>query len=101
VWHQRTEHRFNLMGEENPGLINYNIAHFLENKWFEYKYWEDLCSGFLAQTKLLFDILPEGVSKYNVPPEIFMEAATKHFPNGWILKGVWDYNGIHHVRMIY
>jgi hypothetical protein len=84
------------MGEENPGLINYNIAHFLENKWFEYKYWEDLCSGFLAQTKLLYDILPEGVDKYNVPPEILMEVANTHFPNGWIIKGVWDYNGIHH-----
>eukprot|EP01080_Neovahlkampfia_damariscottae_P011250 gene11250-4069_t len=96
VWHQRTEHRFNLMGKYNPALINLNIAHFLENKWFEYKYWETYCPGFLPKTKLLYDILPEGVSKYNVTPEQFLEVANKEFPNGWIIKGVWDYNGIHH-----
>eukprot|EP01080_Neovahlkampfia_damariscottae_P001158 gene1158-10672_t len=97
VWHQRQEHRFNIIGRYNPSLINLNIAHLLENKWFEYKYWETYCPSFLPKSKLLFELLPKGVDRFNVPPEIVFSIANEHFPNGWILKGVWDYNGIEHI----
>eukprot|EP01080_Neovahlkampfia_damariscottae_P001256 gene1256-11345_t len=97
IWHQRQEHRFNIIGRYNPSLINTNIAHFLENKWLEYKYWETYCPSFLPKSKLLYDLLPKGVGRFNVKPEIVFSIANDHFPNGWILKGVWDYNGIEHV----
>eukprot|EP01080_Neovahlkampfia_damariscottae_P000706 gene706-8958_t len=96
VWHQRTEHRFSLIGKYNPALINYNIAHWLENKWFEYKYYERYCPGAMPKTRLLSDLLPKGVSNINVPPEIFLKVANENFPQGWILKGVYDYNSIVH-----
>jgi hypothetical protein len=97
VWHQRQEHRFNILGKYNPSLINLNIAHFLENKWFEYMYFENYCPNFFPKSKLLFNLLPGGVNRFDVAPELVSKLANEHFPNGWILKGVWDYNGIEHV----
>jgi hypothetical protein len=98
VWHQRQEHRFNILGTYNPTLINTNLLHFFENKWFEYLFFESYCPKFLPKTKLLMNILPKGVSQYNVPPDVAYKVANEHFPNGWIMKGIWDYNGIEHVK---
>lgn len=97
VWHQRTEHRFNLLGEYNPALINYNLLHLLENKYLESLFWNEYCPNFLPKTVLLYHLLPNGTNPNDVSPELFVELANKTFPNGWIIKGVWDYNGILHV----
>jgi hypothetical protein len=97
VWHQKSEHRFCILGRYNPSLINLNLAHFLQNKWFEYLYYETYCPNFLPKSKLLLNLLPEGVNRFNVDPELVVTLANENFPNGWILKGVWDYNGIEHV----
>jgi hypothetical protein len=99
VWHQRQEHRFNILGMYNPSLINTNLLHFFENKWFEWLFFETYCPKFFPRTKLLLDVLPKGISQYNIPPEVAFKVANEHFPNGWLLKGIWDYNGIEHVSL--
>lgn len=90
VWHQRTEHRFNLMGEYNPALINFNIAHLLENKYYEYLYYETFCPGYFPKTVNALDLMPAG--KMNVTLGTFLKGIRKEFPNGWVIKGIWDYN---------
>lgn len=100
VWHQRTEHRFNLLGAYNPGLINYNLAHFLESKYYESRYFSTFCPGMFPRTVGALDLFPEG--KTNVTLKKFLKAVNNAFPNGWVIKGLWDYNTqsdvLHHNR---
>lgn len=98
VWHQRTEHRFNIMGKFNPGLINFNIAHALENKWFEYLYWNHYCpNSFLPKTNLLLNLLPKGIERFGLSPELVEKILKQNFPQGYVVKGVWDYCSMDHL----
>lgn len=95
IYHQRTEHRFNIMARFNPALVNYNIAHLLENKYIEFKYWETYCPGIIPRIAFLPDLLPKNIDLSNgVPPDVFMDSLNKAFPNGWVAKGIWDYNSV-------
>lgn len=90
VWHQRTEHRFNIWAKYNPAMISFNIGHLLENKYFEFLYFNTFCPGVFPKTKHVKDIL---LSNTNVTIDEFIQAANRTFPNGWVVKGIWDYNG--------
>lgn len=93
VWHQRTEHRFNIIGMYNPALISFNVGHLLENKYFESLYYNTYCNGIFPKTIHVKDILSDGFTKNSVSLDVFLEAANKTFPKGWVVKGIWDYNG--------
>jgi hypothetical protein len=89
VWHQRTEHRFNLLGMHNPALINYNIAHLLENKYYESLYYNAFCPGMFPRTMNAVDLVP---STTNVTLSQLLTGINKEFEKGWVIKGIWDYN---------
>lgn len=93
VWHQRTEHRFNIWAKYNPAMISFNVGHLLENKYFEFLYFNTYCPGVFPKTYHVRDILPPDLDIHNVTIDQFVEAANKTFPNGWVVKGIWDYNG--------
>jgi len=103
VYHQRTEHRFNFLGKYNVALINFNLAHLMEQKWFEFKYFSELCGEtFMPKTEILSNLISKDTNPYKVSIEEFVEVLKKHFPNGFVAKGAWDYNGdgavLHHMR---
>jgi len=104
IYHQRTEHRFNFLAKYNVALINFNIAHALENKWLEFKFWETYCQGFMPKVVLLSHLISKTSDPYNVTPEEFVKVANAEFPNGFVAKNIWDYNGdesiIYHKRDI-
>lgn len=97
VWHTSSGHRFNIIGKYNPSLINFNIAQFLENKFFEFLFFRTYCPNFFPHTKHLRDILPKEIDLKNVPIDLFTDSANKEFKDGWIIKGVWESDGSHEI----
>jgi hypothetical protein len=93
VMHRRPFHRFSVMGKYNPGLINYNIQQALENKYAEFRFWNDYAPGAMPETRLLSDLL-EGTPALKTDGHIDVRAISaalnKTYPQGWVLKGVWD-----------
>lgn len=85
VFHRRPHHRFSVLGKYNPGLINHNIAQALENKYVEFRFWEDNVPGCMPRTTLLSNIISES----NDPLEVVRKLDAQ-FPDGWVMKGVWD-----------
>lgn len=83
VFHRRPHHRHSVMGKYNPALVNHNIGQAIEHKYLEYRFWEEFMPGALPETVLLKELKKEG-------PEAILEALNERFPNGWILKGVFD-----------
>mmetsp|Transcript_2227 Transcript_2227/g.8200 ORF Transcript_2227/g.8200 Transcript_2227/m.8200 type:complete len:1406 (-) Transcript_2227:1761-5978(-) len=95
VYHQRTEHRFNVLGRFNPALEQFNVAHLLENKYIEHKFWESICPGIMPKAIYLPDVLPKDLDlSKGVPPEVFTATLDRVFPQGWIAKAIWDYNSV-------
>lgn len=92
MWHQRVEHRFSIIAKYNPALTNFNLIYFIYNKYYEYKLFENYCQGTFARIEHLIDILPPGTSPINIPIDIFVESCNKAFPEGWVAKGIWDWN---------
>lgn len=97
VWHSSPMHRFNIIGKYNPSLVNFNVAQFLENKFFEHLFYETYCPAYFPVTKHLRDILPPGTDLKNIPVDLFTSSANKAFPDGWIIKGVWEMDGSHEI----
>lgn len=85
VMHRRPIHADNIVGNYNPGLTNRFIAQALENKYVEAKFFEEFSPGTMPKTKLLADVVGKSVQAEEVAKRLNQE-----FPNGWILKGVWD-----------
>lgn len=92
MWHQRVEHRFSIIAKYNPALINFNLIYLLYNKFYEFKLFENYCKGTFARIEHLMDILPPGTSPFNIPIDVFVESCNKAFPEGWVAKGIWDWN---------
>jgi hypothetical protein len=87
VFHRRPQHRFSVLGKYNPGLINYNIAQALENKYVEALFWEEYAKGVMPKTILLENF----GKKFNLDKlENLVGKLNEAFPNGWVLKGTWD-----------
>jgi hypothetical protein len=93
-WHQTSEHRFNILCQHNPALINHNVIQFLGNKYLEHLFFETYCGGLLPKTVRLVDLLPPGTSPFNLPIHTFLSAADKAYPRGWVAKHVWEYNTV-------
>lgn len=94
VSHQRSEHRYNIIGMYNPSLINYEVSHILENKWMESKFWEYYVPHAMVKSKLLSEMIVEifpDRKNFTCTVEEFIQVTKKHFPQGWVLKGVNDY----------
>jgi len=88
VFHRRHFHRNSILGKYNPGLINANIQQALENKYVEFRFWNEYFPGVMAQTVLLKDIL--GPNPTELSPELIVSRLKARFPEGWVMKGVWD-----------
>lgn len=85
IMHRRPIHADNIVGKYNPGLNNRFIAQALENKYAEAKFFEEFTPGVMPKTKLLGDVVGKSAGAEEVAKRLSQE-----FPNGWILKGVWD-----------
>ncbi len=91
VWHRYQLHAANIRGKYNPAMSNHLLSHMMENKWFEYIFWNEFAPGSLTQTELLETL--DHSSAENVIKDL-----NHKYPKGWILKGSWDWatekNGI-------
>lgn len=85
IMHRRPIHAQNIIGKYNPGLINGHIAQAMENKYVEAKFFEEFAPGAMPKTRLLSQVVGKGDDAVEVAARL-----NKEFPNGWILKGVWD-----------
>ncbi len=85
VFHRRPHHRFSIMGKYNPAIINHSIAQSLEHKYLEYRFWDKYVPGSMPETYLLNDILNSIYSTEEIIKKINLQ-----FPNGWVMKGVFD-----------
>lgn len=91
VWHRYQMHAANIQGKYNPGLANHLVSHLMENKWFEYIFWNEFAPGSLTKTELLENL-------NHASAEAALKSLNQKYPQGWILKGSWDWatekNGI-------
>ncbi|OFZ21753.1 MAG: hypothetical protein A2X94_15815 [Bdellovibrionales bacterium GWB1_55_8] len=85
VMHRRPYHRYSVMGKYNPGLINANIAQVLENKYAEYRFFNEYAPGSMSRTEILSDLTDKSKNVRKVVGKL-----NEKFPKGWVLKGVWD-----------
>jgi len=88
VMHRRPYHQYSVVGKYNPGLVNANIAQALENKYTEFRFFNEFAPGSMADTELLARIAPSATGAKD--PKAIVDALHKRFPKGWILKGTWD-----------
>ena len=84
VFHRRPHHRHSIMGKYNPALVNYNIGQAIEHKYLEYRFWQEFAPGAMPRTVNLKEL------DVGSDPKSLLEALNKEFPQGWILKGVFD-----------
>jgi hypothetical protein len=90
VWHKKMEHRFNIQSKFNLALINHNIVEYFDNFWKTYSFVEKYYPNHFIKTKLLVNLLPIGVKLPT--PEMIKNALKKEFPNGWIMKNIFDHD---------
>jgi hypothetical protein len=96
VMHRNQFHRLSVLGKYNPNLINGFIMQALENKYVEMKFWGDYFKEGIPKTELLSELGIAALSFKNHDGETYdaIKAALKRlnqkFPQGWVLKGLFD-----------
>lgn len=85
VLHRTPFHDKTVYGKFNPNLTNRFIRQVLENKYAEFKFFNDYAPGSIPNTELLSDHFKEGMNYEN-----FEANLRSRFPEGYIIKGVWD-----------
>lgn len=85
VFQRIPTHRSSILGKYNPALTNTLISQMLDNKWAEYLFWNEFAPGTIPQTMLLESVVASGQSVEEKIREL-----DRRFPNGWVLKGVFD-----------
>ena len=85
VWHRMPFTSESILGKYNPALVNADISAVLDHKYVEAAFWEKYAPGAMGKTKLLSDFITPGMK-----PEQIKSALDEAFPNGWVMKGVWD-----------
>ena len=86
VFHRLPSTANNIMGKYNPALINNEISKILDHKYVEFAFWEKYSSNAMAKTALMSDLSKD--LKKDV--KAFKQKMDKEFPNGWVIKGIWD-----------
>lgn len=91
VFHARTFHATNILGQYNPGLVNAHIVQVLtDNKWIEANFWKDYAPQALPETVLLHDLIKSHSGASHSVKTNLAEILNKRFPKGWVLKGVME-----------
>ncbi len=85
VFHRLPLHRNSIVGKYNPTLINTNLVQALENKYAEGRFWNEFSPGSMPETVLL-----EHLISSNEDVKAIAQKLSAKFPNGWVMKGVWD-----------
>jgi hypothetical protein len=85
VLHRTPFHDKTVLGKFNPNLTNRFVRQVLENKYAEFKFFNDYAPGSIPNTELLSDHFQAGMTF-----ESFEASLRTRFPNGYIIKGVWD-----------
>ncbi len=85
VWHRMPFTSEAILGKYNPALVNADLSAVLDHKYVEAAFWQKYAPGAMGKTTLLSDLIKPGMK----PDQI--KAALDHaYPNGWVMKGVWD-----------
>lgn len=85
VFHRLPDTGLNIMGKYNPSLVNAELSKVLDHKYVEARFWEKYAKGVMPKTKLLGELSSDKIS-----PRELRELLNREFPNGWVIKGVWD-----------
>lgn len=85
VWHRMPFTSEAILGKYNPALVNADLSAVLDHKYVEAAFWEKYAPGAMGKTTLLSELIKPGMK-----PDQIKEALDKAYPNGWVMKGVWD-----------
>lgn len=86
VWHRNAHQAKSLVGDYNPALTNALFDQVLENKWVEYKFWNKYAPEAMPRAQLLSHFFSQRPSPEDVQAKLKTE-----FPDGYVLKGSWDF----------
>lgn len=86
VWHRFSHQASSLLGGYNPALANAKLSLMIENKWVEYLFWEKYAPGAMAKTEIL-----SGLFSSRPDPGDAQSRLNSQFPEGWVLKGAFDW----------
>lgn len=86
VFHRLPGTSENIMGKYNPALINGEISKVLDHKFIEFAFWNKYAPQTMARTQLLSDF--GGSNEVDV--RSLKKSLDKKYPNGWVIKGIWD-----------
>lgn len=89
VFHRLPLHRNSIVGKYNPTLINTNLVQALENKYTEGRFWNEYSPGAMPETVLLEHLISAKDGGQLQVKDIAQKLSAK-FPQGWVMKGVWD-----------
>lgn len=87
VFHVRSQHRRNILGEYNPALINMHLASALNHKHWEALFWRQYASGSMPETELLGEVVSSLSDLLHV-----QKALNDRYKNGWVIKQVGESN---------
>gem|GEM_PF-1258172 len=85
VFHRLPDTGLNIMGKYNPALVNAELSKVLDHKYVEAMFWEKYAPSVMPKTKLLGEMTTD-----KIKPKDLRGLLNKEFPNGWVIKGVWD-----------
>lgn len=92
VLHPRGWHANSVLGEYNPGLVNWNISHALDNKWLDYLFFNKYAPGSMPETAQLKTFVNNSGSIEPRSIKQVIAALNERFPDGWVMKGVQESN---------
>lgn len=85
VFHRLPAHAQTIYGKYNPVLVNPYLIQALENKYTEFKFWNEYAPNSMPETVILREI-----AKPEDRIEVVVARLNQMYPHGWVLKGSWD-----------